>query len=108
MYIHRNARIRLVERAGARDRYGQPIVETVHDDLPCRLQEKTIFVRALEGDRMQIDATLWLDPRHKIYVGDKITMDNSTSDIYNVFSVDRNQRVDGVTLFQTCLLTKQR
>jgi len=103
-----NARIDIVQRRGANDRYGQPIMETIYSDFGCRLIRQTRFFRSIDGDQLMIDATVYVDPIYELDVGDAVTMDNQKKDKYDVFSVDDLEGVDGQTVKFRCLLTKQR
>jgi hypothetical protein len=105
--IPKNVEVLSVERAGALDRYGQPIQETAYQQRAARLERKHAMARGLDGDVVDIDALLYADDM-ELRARDLITLNNTAEDRYVVFDVSEETDVDGTMLFQRARLVKQR
>ena len=107
MEIPKNVAVLKVERAGALDRYGQPVVETAYARKWARLERRHSMTRGANGDTIEIDAEIWSDDM-ELRARDLITLDNKDSDAYTVFDVDEPVEVDGTFPFQRARLVKKR
>jgi hypothetical protein len=105
--IPKNVEVLSVERAGALDRYGQPIQNTAYEPRFARLERKHSMVRSPDGDVVDIDAQLYADDM-ELRARDLITLNNAAKDRYVVFDVSEETDVDGTMLFQRARLVKQR
>ena len=107
MEIPKNVAVLKVERAGALDRYGQPLVETTYARKWARLERRHRMVRGLNGDTVDIDAEIWTDDM-ELRSRDLITLDNKDNDAYTVFDDEEPVEVDGTFPFQRARLVKKR
>jgi len=82
-----NARLRSVQRAGAKDRYGQPTFETPYSMVDCRLDRSTKHTQTSEGVLLVKDASAWIESRYALKVQDVLTVDVDEDERYNVIDV---------------------
>lgn len=101
-----NARVRTIERAGAKDRYGNVQLETVASDLRVRLERATRRTRSPTGDTVTIDGTIMAGPKFAFITGDVATLTNG--DRWVVFNVDESLDINGKVLFRSYGATRQR
>ena len=101
-----NMRVRHVERAGSKDRYGKANLETVATDLRIRLERRTQRTRSPQGDVVTIDGTMMVGPKFDLITGDVATLSNGER--WVVFNVDESLDINGKVLFKTYGLTRQR
>lgn len=107
MEIPKNVAVLSVERAGAIDRRGQPIMETAYARVWARLRRVHKMFRAANGDTIDIDGFLYTDDMN-LRARDLITLDNADQDRYVVFDVTEDHDVDATQYFQRARLVKQR
>lgn len=103
-----NARIKTVERAGAKDRYGNASNEVVFSMIEgCRLERSTKFSRTADGSLLIKDAQVWVEARWVFRVGDVLTIDSQEEDRYNVHDVQEKLDVLGNVQFRIYGLTRR-
>jgi len=102
-----NARIRHVERPGAKDRYGQPIHEVVASMVDVRLDRSTRQSWAPDGRQVTKDATLDVEYLEAFQAGDVLTLDVDEDERYNVVDVRDHAGIDGVVIYRTYGLTRR-
>lgn len=105
--IHKNCEIRTVRRAGALDRFGQPLYETVYTKFFGRLDESTRVLRTGNGEEITIHGMLILDPLYEISGGDLITIEGRRSDEFKVFDVRESRDIVGNIHHRDLRLVKQ-
>ena len=103
----KNVQISMVKRGDSFDRYGVPQLSTVFSGVGARLEKSTIATRSVEGDVIDIDGTLYLEPSISLSPKDVITVDNPEQDQYIVYDVSEEMDILGTVAFRTYRLRQK-
>jgi len=106
MLIPYNATVRLIKRPGKMDRYGQPIYNTVYDEVHCCLEESSALILDENGHAQRIDAVLTLEPDFVLRVSDLLVMEEPRIEEYRVFDARSDIDANGVVESRTARLVK--
>ena len=103
----KNASISMVKRGDGFDRYGVANLETVFSGIPARLERSTTTTRSADGDVVDIDATLYLEPSVDLSPRDVVTVDNPEQDQYIVYDVSEWLDILGKVIFRSYRLQQK-
>ena len=103
----KNVRISMVKRGDSFDRYGVPQLNTVFSGVGARLEKNTVATRTVEGDVVDIDGTLYLEPSVSLSPKDIITVENADQDQYIVYDVSEEMDILGTVVFRTYRLQQK-
>lgn len=90
MFVMPNTFVRSVVRAGALDRYGNTVNETIYSKFGAFFDKSSKLIVASNGETQTIDATMILDPRFELRVGDIVNLDTSRPEQYRVFDIQEH------------------
>lgn len=91
-----------------RDRYGQPLFETVRTHVPCRMiqnQRLSVLATGVEGT---IDADLWVPAHVEMRQNDQVIIDDDRQSTWLVQTINEVRDVRGKLRTMRCGLTKKQ
>lgn len=110
MVVNENATILKVTRRGGgkSDGYGQPRLDTVYDEVGCRIEFRKSVEVGADGQSVTIDAEVDVNSNYEFLPGDTLILRGTPARTFLVMDSTDAMDVSGVSMWRSYRLVEQR